>query len=113
MLRENYDTEARVREFKNGNLSIRYYREGREFAARDAVLALSEALDLVDCYLIGETYCISNWETGHTVYNAYSDLVYIFAWSDLEKLAAGRAVRLYARRPDEADREIISREWGC
>ena len=113
MLRENYNNEALVREYKNGNLLIRYYPEGREFAARDEILALSEALDLVDCYFIGDTYCLSNWETGHTIYNAYSDLVYIFAWSDLEKLAAGRAVRLYARRPDETDREIISREWGC
>ena len=64
----------------------------------------------IDCYFIGDTYCLSNYDTGHTVYNAYSDLVYIFAWSDLEKLKAGYTVKLYARKPEKEDREIIESE---
>lgn len=53
---------------------------------------------------------MSNYETGHTVYNAYSDLVYIFAWSELEALEAGKAIKLFARKPDETDRELIEKE---
>ena len=77
---------------------------------RDSLLTLSSVLDKIDCFFIGETYCMGNYETGHTVYNAYSDLVYIFAWSELEALEAGKAVKLFARKPDEADRELIEIE---
>ena len=77
---------------------------------RDSLLTLSSVLDEIDCYFIGETYCLNNYETGHMVYNSYSDLVYIFAWSELETLEAGKAVRLFARKPDETDRELIERE---
>lgn len=77
---------------------------------RDSLLTLSSVLDEIDCSFIGETYCLNNYETGHTVYNSYSDLVYIFTWSKLETLEAGKAVKLFARKPDETDRELIEME---
>ena len=98
------------KEYKNGNIIIRYDRDMIAESKRDSLLTLSSVLDEIDCSFIGETYCLNNYETGHTVYNAYSDLVYIFAWSELEALEAGKAVKLFARKPDETDRELIEME---
>lgn len=103
-------TTEHCKEYKNGNIIIRYDRDMIAESKRDSLLTLSSVLDEIDCSFIGETYCLSNYETGHTVYNAYSDLVYIFAWSELEALEAGKAVKLFARKPDEADRELIEME---
>ena len=98
------------KEYKNGNIIIKYDRDTIAESKRDSLLTLSSVLDEIDCSFIGETYCLNNYETGHTVYNAYSDLVYIFAWSELEALEAGKAVKLFARKPDETDRELIEME---
>lgn len=98
------------KEYKNGNITIKFDRELIELSKRDDVLALASALETIDCYFIGETYCLSNYATGHTVYNAYSDLVYLFDWNLLAMLKNGETVRLYARKPDETDRELIEME---
>ena len=98
------------KEYKNGNITIKYDADTIDAARRDPVLTVSDVLSWIDCYFIGETYCLSNYETGHTIYNAYSDLVYIFPWRCLEDLERGKTVRLYARRPDETDREILETE---
>ncbi len=98
------------KEYKNGNIIIKYDRDMIAESKRDSLLTLSSVLDEIDCSFIGETYCLNNYETGHTVYNSYSDLVYIFAWSELEALEAGKAVKLFARKPDETDRELIEME---
>lgn len=98
------------REYKNGNITIKYDPETITAAQRDSVLIISDVISEIDCYFIGETYCLSNFETGHTIYNCYSDLVYIFPWRFLEDLQKGKTVRLYARRPDETDREILKQE---
>lgn len=103
-------TTDHCKEYKNGNIIIRYDRDMIAESKRDSLLTLSSVLDEIDCSFIGETYCLNNYETGHTVYNAYSDLVYVFAWSELEALEAGKAVKLFARKPDETDRELIEME---
>lgn len=110
MLRENYNNGGIIREYKNGNITIKYYKEGIEESKKDNVLLLSSLLEMIDCSFIGETYCLSNWETGHTIYNAYSDLVYVFPWSEIEELEQGKTIRLYARKPDETDKEILEKE---
>lgn len=106
MLREH----TNIKEFKNGNINLKFDRDLLEDAKKDELLTLSSLLNEIDCYFIGETYCLSNYETGHTIYNCYSDLVYIFPWAALEELKAGKTVKLYARKPDEADREIVESE---
>ena len=110
MLRENYNNDGIIKEYKNGNITIKYYKDGIRESKRDSLLTLSSLLDMIDCYFIGETYCLSNYETGHTIYNAYSDLVYIFPWRVLETLAAGKVIKLFARKPDETDRDLIEME---
>lgn len=99
-----------IKEFQNGNINLRFDRTMIEEAQKDEILTLVSLLETLDCYFIGESYCLSNYETGHTVYNAYSDLVYIFAWSELEKLLQGKTVKLYARKPNKTDREILESE---
>ena len=99
-----------IKEFKNGNISIKYDRETIEESKRDNVLTIASVLDRIDCYFIGETFNLSNFATGHLVYNAYSDLVYIFPWNELETLESGKTLKLYASKPNQDDRELIERE---
>lgn len=98
------------KEYKNGNITIKFDRETVEDARKNPILTLSSVLNDFDCYFIGESYCLSNFAMGHTIYNAYSDLIYIFDWNLLAMLKNGEVVKLYAREPDETDREIMERE---
>lgn len=103
---------GKCRQFKNGNINLRIPKEDLEDFKKDQVLYLSELLSWNNCEFIGETYCLNNFETGHTIYNWYTDRCYIFAWSDLEKLAEGKSVKLYARVPVEYEREWLKNEYG-
>lgn len=98
------------KEYKNGNITVKYDRDMIQASKKDQTLTISDVLSWIDCYFIGETYCLSNYETGHTLYNVYSDLIYVFPWRYLEDLENGKTIRLYARRPDETDREILETE---
>ena len=98
------------KEYKNGNITVKYDRDMIQASKKDQTLTISDVLSWIDCYFIGETYCLSNYETGHTLYNAYSDLIYVFPWRYLEDLENGKTIRLYARRPDKTDREILETE---
>lgn len=112
MLRES-TYNGILREYKNGNITIKFCKDDLEEIEAGHVSdveVLSWVLENLDCYFIGDTYCLSNWETGHTLYNAYSDLVYIFPWALLEDLKAGKTVRVYSRKPDEYDRELLANE---
>ena len=97
-------------QFRNGNMNVRIEREDLEDFKKDQVFFLSDLLWWMNCDFIGETYCLNNFETGHTIYNSYMNCTYIFAWSDLDKLAKGKTVKLYARPVSEEDRELIERE---
>lgn len=110
MLRES-DHYGITREYKNHNITIRLDKDGLQEFEKDELLILSDLLFWIDCDFIGETYCLNNWETGHTIYNSYSDKVYIFPWRCLEELKQGKTIRLYALAPDDTDREIIEREF--
>lgn len=100
------------KEYKNGNLLIKYNEDAIEQSKKDSLLTLASVLEEIDCYFIGETYCISNYAMGHTIYNCHSDLCYIFAWNDIKTLEQGKTLKLYARKPDEWDRELFEREYA-
>lgn len=97
-------------QFKNGNLSLRIPREDLKEFNRDPVLYLSDLLGWMDCDFIGETFNLSNWVTGHLIYNNYMDCCYIFAWDELDRLACGLTVKLYARPVSADERELIEKE---
>ena len=110
MKREQYINDGTIREYKNGNITVKYTSDGIKDSKRDNVLTISELLSWFDCSFIGDTYCLNNYETGHTVYNYYSDLIYVFPWKALQELEQGKTIRLYARKPNQWDREQIEQE---
>lgn len=97
-------------QFKNGNINVKIEKEDLEDFKKDQVFFLSDLLWWMNCEFIGETFCLGNFKTGHLIYNSYMDCCYIFAWSDLVKLAEGKSVKLYAREVTDEDRELIERE---
>ena len=97
-------------QFKNGNLNIRIEKEDLEDYLKDQVFFLSDLLWYMNCEFIGETFCLSNWETGHLIYNSYMDCCYIFPWRELETLANVKTVKLFTRKPTEEERMIIESE---
>lgn len=103
-----------IKEFNNGNLSVRFpvfNREKLKSGVVSAIEVLSWTLDGLDCYFVGEEFCLSNYAMGAMIYNCYSDLVYIINFNDIEEtLTAGRWLRLYARKPTKDDRETIEND---
>lgn len=97
-------------QFKNGNINVKIEKEDLEDFNKDQVFFLSDLLWWMNCEFIGETFCLGNFETGHLIYNNYMDCCYVFAWSDLDKLAEGKSVKLYAREVTDEDRELIERK---
>lgn len=110
MRREHFNNIGIAREYRNGNITLKYYPDGVKESKRDSVLALATLLDGIDCSFIGETYCISNYAEGHTVYNAYSNCKYVLNWGMIDELEAGKTIRLYALPIDDADAEILEQE---
>lgn len=96
--------------FRNGNLSLRIPKDQITEFNKDRVLYLSDLLSWMDCEFIGETFNLSNWVTGHLIYNSYMDCCYIFAWDELDRLACGLTVKLYARPVSEEERKLIENE---
>lgn len=101
--------------FKNGNLNIRFSAD--EIAEIKSgkysdIEMIAYKLEAFDSRFIGESYCLSNYESGATIYSWHDDCVYILNFSDIEaKLMQGKTLKLYARKPDENDREMIAREY--
>ena len=103
-----------VRRFKNGNVSIRLTQKGvdelRAFPHDDLVCFCDWLADF-ELSFFGETYCISNYEEGHSLFDGYNYKVFVFSWLDYEKkIKNGQAVRLKARTVDDADKELLELE---
>ena len=101
--------------FKNGNINIRFSKETiNDIKANkfSDIECLSFALEDVDCYFVGEQFCLSNYDMGIMIYSAYSDKVFILAFSELETLIAGKTLKLYAHKPDNEEREQLQYYLG-
>ena len=102
--------------FTNGNLNIRFSPEEIEDirAGRYSdIEVLSWKLERFDTYFIGEQYCLSNYDMGTTAHSAYSDHVFTISFAAIENvLMQGKTLKLYAREPDEYDRETLALEKG-
>ena len=105
-----------AKNFKNGNIHVRFEREEVEYLKNrigDDIMILGSELQNVDAVLVGDEFCISNYEMGAMIYSFYSDLVYIINFNDVDNiLRKGKTLILYGREPDEDDREDIKREYG-
>ena len=100
--------------FKNGNLNIRFSPNeihDIEAGKYSAIELLSGKLGSFDTCFIGEEYCLSNYTTGCTLYSYYADKVYVLDFSDIASvLMKGCTLKLYARHPEDEEREQIERE---
>lgn len=106
-----------VREFKNHNINFRFNPDfifdnyQGNLNRVSAIEAFCWAIESLDCEVVGEEYCLSNWSMGCTLYNAYSDCIYILDFCELEEVALnGKTLKLYARPVDPDTRELIDRE---
>jgi len=99
-------------ELANNDLVIQYDDDTIQNAARDEMLIFSDVIGWLDTNIIGEEFCLSNYDMGIMLYNCYSDKCYIVSFSDLEKIKAGEKVTLCAYDPDDDDREAIEREYA-
>lgn len=97
-----------ARRFNNGNIHI---NGGIDNSINESTLIqLLWTLEDVDTSLIGEEYCLSNYDMGITVYSYYSDLVYTIAYSTLHILEEGKTLILKGMKPSDYDRELIAME---
>lgn len=103
-----------IKEFKNGNLSIRFTKLDAlniEIGHTSAIEVLTWLLEELDCSIIGDEFCLSNYDMGIMIYNRYSDLVYIMSLNEADKkFTEGKWLRLYGQKPTEDDRVLIDEE---
>lgn len=108
-------TNENIKEFNNNNISIKYDKstiEDIKVGHVSEIEVLSYTLDSLDCYLIGEEFCISNFDMGILVYNVYSEKCYILSFGDMGKLLEGKTLKLYAFDPTEEDKKQIDNFMG-
>ena len=101
-----------ITELVNNDLVIEYDADTIQAAEKDEMLTFSEVLFWLDTNIIGEEFCLSNFDMGLMLYNGYSDKCYIVSFSDLERIKAGEKVTLSAYDPDDDDREAIEKEYA-
>ena len=103
-----------AREFNNGNINVKFFNENLEDLKSGKfsdIELLSFALEDVDTYFIGDEFCLSNYEMGAMLYNCRRDCIYILAFSDLEKMASGKTLKLYADFNIDSDTREIIENW--
>lgn len=100
--------------YKNNNLDVQFSQD--EIAklndGRYTPLEMLESIiEWSDCYLVGEIFCISNYECGVDIYNTNRDVLYTLRMSDIDRvLLKGKTLKLYAREVDEYERKAL---MGC
>lgn len=97
--------------YKNNNLDVQFsqdelneIKDGRYTPLE----MLQSIIEWSDCYLVGEIFCLSNYECGVDIYNLNRDVLYTLCMSDIEKaLLKGKTLKLYAREVDEYERQKL------
>lgn len=82
----------------NGNWKLRAEPDDLAPTQRESLLVLA-IWEMVDCSLMGEEYCLSNYEMAADVYDYYTGKVIRLPYSQVDKLAEG-PVTFYARDPE-------------
>ncbi len=101
-----------VREFKHGNIHIKYEPDEIIPVKNDSILVnVLNELDMIDTYIISEYwYSLSNYHCGIDLYNIRIDCIYTLTIMDIEILKDGKMVVLAARKPTKWERITIN-EW--
>ena len=106
-LREMFAKEF-VRE--NGNAVISLPEERiKELKKWDEIEFLFSFLADHECTVIGEQFCLNNYEMGCAVFDEFADKVYVFPFRFLEDMKEGKDVTLTGKEPTEEDREELKR----
>lgn len=106
-MRSNYTDMGYIKEFNNHNINLRITNEQTNISD---IEKLSFLLDSLDCYIVGDEFCISNYDMGIMIYNAHSNKCYIMAFSEIEK-AQEKTIKLYAFDPSREDKEVINENF--
>ena len=99
-------------ELANNDLVVQYDADTIQDAEKYEMLTFMDVLSWMDTNVIGEEFCLSNYEMGIMLYNGWSDKCYVVSFTDLERIKAGGKVTLHAYDPDEDDRGAIEREYA-
>lgn len=102
MARENISNYGVVREYKNGNITLKC--DPVEFS-NDPLLAVSELLFWVDTDIVCEIP--DAWQPSLLLYNYRLDRCYELYESSENDLKTGKTVRIFARVPNEYDKEFL------
>ncbi len=101
-----------IKQFDNGNMNIKFDLE-MLYKDESDIVQLLWLLDSFDTYNISDEYCLSNFDMGMTLYDCYSDLIFIVSFTELaESFKTGKTLKLYARIPDKYDRELIDQFYS-
>ena len=95
-------------ELANNDLVIEYDNDTIQEAKKDEILTFMDVISWMDTDIIGDEFCISNYEMGLFLYNSWSDMCYIVSFTDLDRIKEGEKVTLSAYEPDEDDRVAIA-----
>ena len=97
--------------YKNNNLDVQFSQDEIDEinSGRYTPLEMLESIiEWSDCYLVGEVFCLSNYECGVDIYNLNRDVLYTLRMSDIERvLLKGKTLKLYAREVDEYERQKL------
>lgn len=115
MLRQNNTCEGIITEYQNHNITLKFHPETITNIElhNNVIEILSFLFDSIDCYLIDEG-CAGNDEMYITIYNAYSDKIYLLLENReiSQKLEKGYCVRLRALNIDQDTRATINNYFG-
>ena len=98
--------------FKNGNIHVRFFPETIEdikAGGENNIVRLLWAVDAVDTYMIGEEFCLSNYDMGIRLYNCNQDKAYTVSYTEAEKLMEGKTLILKAEKPTGDDMYLWER----
>lgn len=97
--------------YKNNNLDVQFSQDEIDEIneGRYTPLEMLESIiEWSDCYLVGEIFCLSNYECGVDIYNFNRDVIYTLRMSDIDRvLLKGKTLKLYAREVNEYERQTL------
>lgn len=100
-----------MKRFKNGN--IHFKLDEWDFINENE----SDVINFIQLHeellLIGDEFCISNYEMGFLLYDWYSDSFYIISFTDCETFMQGKTVIAYPRNFSADERKEMNSLYDC
>ena len=97
--------------YKNNNLDVQFSQDEIDEINDGRYTPLEMLESIIEwsvCYLVGEIFCISNYECGVDIYNLNRDVIYTLRMSDIDRvLLKGKTLKLYAREVNEYERQTL------